>query len=262
MTEDGRLELEGYGRLLEQRPKLVALAHMSNVLGTINPLREMTEMAHDVGAVVSVDAAQSVPHFPTDVSELDPDFFAFSGHKMCGPTGIGVLYGRRELLQSMPPFLGGGDMIKRVGLRTFTPNDLPHKFEAGTPAIAQAVGLGAAVDFLSATGMDAIHLHEKDLVNHALERIPQVPGVSLYGPGRENRGGVVSFKFEGVHAHDVAQVLDQYGIAVRAGHHCAMPLHEKLGLPATTRASFYLYNTREDVDTLVEGLYRVKEAIG
>jgi cysteine desulfurase/selenocysteine lyase len=200
-----------------------------------------------------------VPHFPVNVQTLGVDFLAFSSHKMCGPTGIGVLYGRKDLLEVMPPFLGGGDMIKTVHLRSFTPNSLPHKFEAGTPAIAEAVGLGAAVDYLSMIGMDAIANHEQGIITYALERLEEVPGVSVFGGAAKPRGGVASFNLAGVHPHDVAQILDEYGVAVRAGHHCAQPLHEKFGLPATARASFYLYNTRDEVDRLVDAIYKVKQ---
>lgn len=259
VTEAGLLDLAAYEKLLERQPALVSFTHMSNVLGTINPARLITEQAHAAGALVVLDAAQSVPHLPTDVMDIGADFLAFSGHKMCGPTGIGVLYGRRELLESMPPFLGGGDMIKRVGLGYFEPNDVPYKFEAGTPAIAQAIGLGAAVDFLSGLGMDAVQAHERALIQVALERLEEVPGVKVLGPEADQRGGVAAFTFEGLHPHDVAQILDRSGIAVRAGHHCAMPLHEKYAIPATTRASFYVYNTHEDVDRLIEGLYTAKE---
>jgi cysteine desulfurase/selenocysteine lyase len=259
VTEEGLLDHEAYARLLELKPRLVAFTHMSNVLGTINPAREMTEMAHQAGAVVLIDAAQSVPHFAVDVAALQADFVAFSGHKMCGPTGIGVLYGREELLAEMPPFMGGGDMIKRVKLREFVPNELPYKFEAGTPSIAEAIGLGEAVDFLNDVGMDAVHAHERILVDHAMERLAEVPGVHQFGPAPERRGGVISFTFEDIHPHDVAQILDSHGIAVRAGHHCAMPLHESMGIPASTRASFYLYNTLEEIDRFIEALYKVRE---
>lgn len=257
--EDGTLDLEAYRRLLQGRPGLVAFTHMSNMLGTVNPVAEMTRLAHDAGATVLVDAAQSVPHLPVNVADIGPDFLAFSAHKMCGPTGIGVLYGQEALLESMPPFLGGGDMIKRVELGGFVANDLPYKFEAGTPAIAEAIGFGAAVDFLGAAGMPAVFRHEQEIIGYALERLAEVPGVRVYGPEAENRGGVASFTMDGTHSHDVAQILDRDGIAVRAGHHCAMPIHQKFGLAATTRASFYLYNTRDEVDRLVEGLYKVKE---
>lgn len=258
VQDDGRLDLTALGKLLERRPVLVALTHMSNVLGTINPVAEITAQAHQAGATVLIDAAQSVPHFPVDVQAIDADFVVFSGHKMCGPTGIGVLYGGEALLQSMPPFLGGGDMIKRVRLREFTPNELPHKFEAGTPPIAEVIGLGAAVDFLEQVGMDAVRRHEQQLAGYALERLEEVPDLHHYGPHGEDKGGVIAFTFGDVHPHDVAQILDRDGIAVRAGHHCAMPLHERFGLPATTRASLYLYNDESDIDKLVDGLYKVR----
>ena len=206
-----------------------------------------------------IDGAQSVPHFAVDVQKLDADFLVFSGHKMCGPTGVGVLYGRKELLEEMPPFLGGGDMIKKVERRSFKANSIPHKFEAGTPAIAETIGLGAAVDYLEQVGMDHIAAQEQVVVNYALERLSEVPGVTVFGPEGKERGGVTAFNLEGVHAHDVAQILDGDGIAVRAGHHCAMPLHDKLGIPASTRASYYLYNSVEDVDKMITSLYRVKE---
>jgi len=256
---DGLLELNEYHRLLEEDPKLVAFTHMSNVLGTINPAAAMTDEAHAAGAIVLIDGAQSVPHFAVDIQDLGADFLVFSGHKMCGPTGVGVLYGRRELLDEMPPFLGGGDMIKRVELRSFQANSIPYKFEAGTPAIAESIGLGAAVDYLLEVGMDEIAAQEQVVVDYALERLSEVPGVSVYGPEAKDRGGVTAFNLAGVHAHDVAQILDGDGIAVRAGHHCAMPLHDKLGIPASTRASYYLYNSVEDVDKLIASLYRVKK---
>ncbi len=262
LTEDGQLDLEAYRRLLERGPKLVAFTHMSNVLGTINPAKEMIALAHQAGAITLLDGAQSVPHFPVDVQNLDVDFLAFSGHKMCGPTGIGILYGKMHLLEAMPPFLGGGDMIRAVHLGSFVPNDVPYKFEAGTPAIAEAIGLGAAVDYLQSVGMSAIAAHEHALTAYALERLEEIPGLHLLGPAAEAKGGVASFTFDGVHPHDVAQVLDRYGIAVRAGHHCAQPLHERFGVPATTRASFYLYTTKEEIDKLVEGLYQVKKLFG
>lgn len=259
VTDDGQLDQGEFARLLEEGPKVVAFSHMSNVLGTINPAQEMTARAHEAGALVVLDAAQSVPHLGVDVRELGADFVAFSGHKMCGPTGIGVLYGRRSLLEETPPFLGGGEMIKRVELGRFTPNDVPHKFEAGTPAISEAIALGAAVDYLEDLGIDAIHNHERTLISYTLERLEEVPGVRVYGPSAEHRGGVAAFTFEGTHPHDVAQLLDRRGIAVRAGHHCTMPLHQRFELPATTRASFYLYNTTHEVDELIEGLYEVKQ---
>jgi cysteine desulfurase/selenocysteine lyase len=262
VTEDGRLDMDAYRLLLEKQPRLVAFTHMSNVLGTINPAQEIIRLAHQAGAVTLIDGAQSVPHFAVDVSELDVDFMAFSAHKMCGPTGIGALYGRKQLLESMPPFLGGGDMIKRVFLRSFEPNSIPQKFEAGTPAIAEAVGFGAAVDYLSAVGMDLIAAHEHAVVEYALERLEEIPGVRVFGPEAGHKGGVASFTLEGVHAHDVSQILDTQGIAIRAGHHCAMPLHDKFNLPATARASFYLYSTLQEVDKLVDGIYKVKTVFG
>jgi len=262
VTEDGLLDLDAYRSLLARTPKLVAFTHMSNVLGTINPAREIVRLARDAGAVTLVDAAQSVPHFAVDAQALDADFLAFSAHKMCGPTGIGVLYGKAELLEAMPPFLGGGDMIKEVKLRSFRPNSLPYKFEAGTPAIAEAVGFGAAVDYLTKIGMDNIAAHEHEITEYALERLEEIPGVKVFGPSADKKGGVASFTLEGVHPHDVAQILDRDGIAVRAGHHCAQPLHEKFGIPATTRTSFYLYNTKDEVDLLVDGIYKVKKLFG
>jgi cysteine desulfurase/selenocysteine lyase len=262
VTENGLLDLDAYRTLLTRGPKLISFTHMSNVLGTINPAAEIIRLAHEAGAITLVDGAQSVPHLKVDVQALDADFLAFSAHKMCGPTGIGALYGKAELLEAMPPFLGGGDMIKEVKLRSFRPNTLPHKFEAGTPAIAEAIGFGAAVDYLSALGMDVIAAHEHEITEYALERLEEVPGVKLFGPGADKKGGVAAFTLDGVHPHDVAQILDKDGIAVRAGHHCAQPLHEKFGIPATSRASFYLYNTKEEVDLLVNGIYKVKELFG
>jgi cysteine desulfurase/selenocysteine lyase len=262
ITEDGLLRLDVYEKLLEQMPKLVAFTHMSNVLGTINPAKQIVQMAHEAGAVTLIDGAQSVPHFPVDLQDLAADFLAFSGHKICGPTGIGVLYGKVNILNEMPPFLGGGEMIKRVLLRSFIPNELPHKYEAGTPAIAESIGLHAALDYISAVGMERIALHEKEIVAYALERLEEVPGVRVLGPEAKYKGGVAAFTFDGIHPHDVAQVLDKAGIAVRAGHHCAQPLHEKFNISATTRASFYLYNTFEEVDHLIEGLYNVKQYFG
>jgi cysteine desulfurase/selenocysteine lyase len=262
VTENGLLDLDAYRALLEQGPKLVSFTHMSNVLGTINPAAEIIRLAHAAGAVTLVDGAQSVPHFGVDVQAMDVDFLAFSAHKMLGPTGIGALYGKAKILEGMPPFLGGGDMIKTVHLRDFIPNTIPHKFEAGTPAIAEAVGFGAAVDYLITVGMEAIAAHEHQVTEYALERLEEVPGVKLFGPDAQAKGGVAAFTFDGVHPHDVAQILDRDGIAIRAGHHCAQPLHEKFGLTATSRASFYLYSTKEEVDKLVEGIYKVKEIFG
>jgi cysteine desulfurase/selenocysteine lyase len=262
VTDQGLLDLEAYRQLLALEPKMVSFTHMSNVLGTINPAKEIIHMAHAVGAVTLVDGAQSVPHFSVNVQDLDADFLAFSAHKMCGPSGIGALFGRKQLLDSMPPFLGGGDMIKRVHLRSFAPNEIPYKFEAGTPAIAEAVGFGVAVDYLSSVGMDAIANHEREIIAYALERLEEIPGVSVLGPPAEDRGGVAAFYLNGVHPHDISQVLDTFGVAIRAGHHCAMPLHEKFNLPATARASFYLYNMEQEVDQLVEAIYQVKHLFG
>ncbi len=262
VTEDFTLDLDVYRMLLEQRPKLVAFTHMSNVLGTVNPAKEIIRLAHDVGAVTVLDGAQSVPHFSVNVQDLDVDFLAFSAHKMCGPTGIGTLYGKADLLNKMPPFLGGGDMIKEVKLRSFRVNTVPHKFEAGTPAIAEAVGFGAAADYLLSVGMDDVAEHEHEITEYALERLEEIPGVKLFGPTADKKGGVAAFTLDGVHPHDVAQILDRDGIAIRAGHHCAQPLHEKFGIPASSRASFYLYNTKDEVDMLVNGIYKVKELFG
>jgi cysteine desulfurase/selenocysteine lyase len=259
ITEDGRLDLTELDSLLTERTKLVAFTQASNVLGTLTPVRQIVDAAHAVGAIAVVDGAQGVPHLPVDVQALDCDFYAFSSHKMCGPTGIGVLWGRRELLQSMPPFMGGGEMIRRVELERSEWNELPYKFEAGTPAIAEAIGLGAAVDYLSALGMETVRAHERELTAYALERLVEVPGLTAYGPtDLEVRGGVVAFALDGAHPHDIATILDSEAVAVRAGHHCAMPLHKRLGLPATTRASFYIYNLPEEIDRLVEALYKVK----
>lgn len=258
VTAEGLLDLEVYHSLLAQEPKLLSITHMSNVLGTVNPVKEILSAAKSAGAVTLVDGAQSVPHFPVDLSQLEVDFYAFSAHKMVGPTGIGVLYGKRELLEKMPPFLGGGEMIKRVELRSFKTNDLPHKFEAGTPAIAEAIGFGAAVDYLTQIGMVEVEKQERILTGYALEQLAGIPGLHILGPGIEEKGGVVAFYMDGIHAHDVAQVLDNDGIAVRAGHHCAQPLHTKFNLPATARASMYFYNTSEEIDRLVEGLYKTK----
>lgn len=257
VDDDGLLDLAVYGQLLQQSPRLVAFTHMSNVLGTVNPAREMVAKARAAGAITLIDGAQSVPHFKVDVQDLGVDFMAFSAHKMIGPTGIGALYGREELLEDMPPYQGGGDMIKKVFLRSFTPNEIPYKFEAGTPAIAEAIGFGAAVDYLEKIGMDAIAEHEHRLVAYAMQKLTTIPGLQILGEQKGNRGGVTSFTLEGIHPHDVAQILDQYGVAVRAGHHCAMPLHDRFHLPATTRASYYLYNTSGDIDQLIVGLNAV-----
>ncbi|MFP5342916.1 MAG: cysteine desulfurase [Candidatus Limnocylindria bacterium] len=260
ITDDGVLRLDVFEVLLRLKPKLVAFTHVSNTLGTINPVREMVDMAHAAGALVLVDGAQAVPHVPVDVQALDCDFYAFSGHKMLGPMGSGALWARRELLEAMPPFLSGGDMIREVHLRRSEFNDIPYKFEAGTPAVADAVGLGVAAEYLQAIGMDAVRAHERELVAYALAVLPgQVSGIELYGPlDPDLRGGVVPFNLPGIHPHDVAQVLDRFGIAVRAGHHCTMPLHERLDLAATARASFSVYTTTADIDALAAGLVEVQ----
>jgi cysteine desulfurase/selenocysteine lyase len=257
ITDEGLLRLDIYEQLLQQQPKLVAFTHMSNVLGTINPAQQMIAQAHAAGATVLLDAAQSVPHLPVDVQALDVDFLCFSGHKMLGPTGIGILYGKRELLEAMPPFMGGGEMIRKVGLRESTWNDLPWKFEAGTPAIAEAIGLGVAVDYLTELGMKNVYRHEQEITAYAMEQLHAVPELTIYGPEAVRRGGVVSFTLADIHAHDLASILDQeVGVAIRAGHHCAQPLLDRLGLVATARASFYVYTIPEDIDVLVQGLHK------
>ena len=259
ITPEGLLDLDEYQRILAtERVRVVTVMAVSNVLGTVNPIAEMTQLAHEHGALILVDAAQAVPHMPMDVQTLDVDFLAFSGHKMAGPTGIGVLYGKRALLETMPPWMGGGDMISRVTLSGSEWNELPYKFEAGTPSIAETIGLGAAVDYLTALGLDAIHAHEHVLTEYALDRLAEVPGVTVFGPDASRRGAVAAFTVQGIHAHDVAQMLDMVGVAVRAGHHCAMPLHTELNIPASARASFYLYNTTREIDVLIDGLYAAK----
>lgn len=261
VLDDGTLDIDAYKTLLgENNVKLVAVVHSSNVLGTVNPVEQMAKLAHDAGVLILVDGAQSVPHMPVDVQAMDVDFFVFSGHKMVGPTGIGILYGKRNLLSDMPPWMGGGDMISKVTLDGSTWNDLPYKFEAGTPSIAEAIGLGFAVDYLTEIGMDKIHQHEQIMTAYALERLAEVPGVTVYGPSAEKKGAVAAFTVDGIHAHDVAQLLDGHGVAVRAGHHCAMPLHDEvLCVHATSRASFYLYNKPEEIDVFIDALYQVKK---
>ena len=260
---DGQLDLSTAGDLINERTKLVALVHQSNVLGTINPVREIADAAHAAGALVLVDAAQSVPHMPVDVAPLGADFLGFTSHKMCGPTGIGVLWGRRELLEEMPPFLGGGEMIESVWMdhSTFAPP--PHKFEAGTMPIAEAAGLDAAIDYLTDVGLDAIRAHEQDLIRYALDALGTVPGLRVLGPADPaTRGAAISFTLKDVHPHHVSQVLDEHGVAVRAGHHCAWPLHRRYGIQASTRASFYLYNTTAEVDALVQGIRQAQRFFG
>ena len=254
--DDGLLQLEALDRLLTARTRLVSVMAVSNVLGTINPVERIIARARQVGARVLIDGAQSVPHQATDVQALDCDFLAFSGHKMLGPSGIGVLYGKRELLAAMPPFLGGGSMIREVRLDGFSPADPPAKFEAGTPPIVPAIGLGAAIDYLNTVGFDAIHAHERRLTARACELLAEIEGLRIVGPAVERRAGIVGFVFASgrPHAHDIAQLLDRQGIAVRAGHHCAMPLHERLGVAATARASFYFYNTLDEVEQFAAAL--------
>ncbi len=263
ITDDGQLRLDVFEVLLRVHPKIVAFTHVSNTLGTINPVAEMTRLAHEAGALVLIDGAQAVPHVPVDVKALDADFYVFSGHKMLGPTGSGALWARRELLESMPPFLAGGEMIREVHLRRSDWNDIPWKFEAGTPDIAAAIGLGAAAEYLSAIGMDDVRAHERELVTYTLDLLHrELPTLELYGPPADRRGGVIPFNVPGVHPHDVAQILDRFGIAVRAGHNCTMPLHERLDLAATARASFNVYTTREDINMLVVGLRDVYRLFG
>jgi cysteine desulfurase/selenocysteine lyase len=262
LTDDGLLRLDTFDDLLTERTKVVAVSAVSNVLGTINPVGEIVRRAHQAGAVVLVDAAQSVPHQPTDVQALDADFLVFSGHKMLGPSGVGVLYGRRELLEAMPPFLGGGSMIRRVAIDHFQPADLPAKFEAGTPPIVPAIGLGAAIDYLGRVGLDAVCRHERQLVQRAHEVLGRIEGVRILGPSPDHKAGIVSFALDHIHAHDVAEIADRSGIAIRAGHHCAMPLHARYGVTATARASFYLYNTLEEVEKLGPALEAARRVFG
>ncbi|CAN5761297.1 cysteine desulfurase [soil metagenome] len=263
LDEEERLDLSALDELLTERTRLVSLAHVSNALGTVNPVAEIAERAHAMGALMVVDGAQSAPHFPVDVQALGCDFFAFSGHKMYGPTGVGGLWGRRELLEAMPPFLGGGDMIHQVELERSTYAALPHKFEAGTPNIAGVIGLGAAVDFLREVDLAVAHAHEQALLAYAIERLQEIPDLHIYGPRDvAERSGVISFTLADVHPHDLATILDSEGIAIRAGHHCCQPLMRGLGVSATARASFALYNTVEEVDRLAEALRRARTLFG
>ena len=263
IDDRGELQLDALDALAaEGNVKVVANNLVSNSLGTVNPVEKLAAWAHEQGAIMVVDAAQAAPHRPIDVGALDCDFLALSSHKLCGPSGIGALWGRRELLEAMPPFNLGGEMIRSVSLERTTWNELPYKFEAGTPAIAEAVGFGAAIDYLSAIGLDAIEAHEHELAAYALDRLAELDWVEVYGPPADRRAGIVSFNVEGVHPHDVAQILDWEGVAVRAGHHCTQPLMTRLGVAATTRASFYLYTIPEEIDRLVDGLHKVKKALG
>jgi cysteine desulfurase/selenocysteine lyase len=258
-NEEGLLVEEEVDKLLNLGPKIVSITHASNVLGTINNVEEIVEKAHKVGAITVVDGAQSVPHMPVDVKEIGCDFLAFSGHKALGPLGVGVLYGKRDLLEEMNPFLGGGDMISRVWLSGAEWNELPWKFEAGTSSVADAIGLGAAIDYLKSIGMDKVRAHEVKLTDYALRRLSEIPDIKIYGPrDLDKRGAVLSFNIAGIHPHDVASILDEEGIAIRAGHHCAQPLVTKLGVEATARVSFYIYNSESDIDALVEGLYKAR----
>ncbi|MBS3932731.1 MAG: cysteine desulfurase [Truepera sp.] len=259
LTTEQRLDLEHYQRLLSPRTKVVTMAHMSNVLGVVNPIRQFADLAHSVGAVMVVDGAQAAPHLPVDVQALGADFYAFSGHKMCGPTGAGALWARAELLRAMPPFLGGGEMIRKVYIDHSTYADIPMRFEAGTPNIAEVIGLGAAVDYLSGIGLQAIFEHDQALARYALERLERLEGITLYGPRGEDRGGIIPFNLQGIHPHDVATALDSEGIAVRAGHHCAQPLMRALGVQSTARVSFYFYNTEDEVDRFVEALVKARD---
>jgi cysteine desulfurase / selenocysteine lyase len=263
LTDDGRLDLSTLDQIITARTKVVSLVHQSNLLGTVNPVAVVAKRAHDVGAYVVVDASQSVPHMPVDVQALGADAVAFTGHKMCGPTGIGVLWARLELLEELPPFLGGGEMIDEVTMEGSTYAAVPHKYEAGTPPIAQAVGLGAAVDYLTDLGMDAVYAHEQELTAYLLEGLNAIDGLRIIGPTTlEQRGGAVSFVLDGIHPHDVGQLLDEYGVAVRVGHHCARPACLRYGIPATSRASLHLYSDTSDVDALITGLAKVRSFFG
>ncbi len=264
VSDEGLLSLDELDRVLaEGRVKLVSVAHVSNVLGTINPVSEIAARARAAGAVCVVDGSQAMPQMAVDVAEVGADFYVWTGHKALGPTGIGVLHGRRELLESMRPFLGGGDMIASVGLDSSTYNELPWKFEAGTSPIAEGAGLGAAIDYLDAIGMDEVRAHERDLTAYTLDRLTEVAGLRIFGPRDPDlRGGVVSFEVEGIHPHDIAELCSREGVCVRAGHHCAQPLMRELGVPATARASFHVYNNRDDVDRLVEALLKARNIFG
>jgi cysteine desulfurase / selenocysteine lyase len=263
LTDDGRLDLADLDRVITDRTKVVSFVHQSNLLGTVNPVEVVAKRAHDVGAYVVVDASQSVPHMPVDVRALGADAVAFTGHKMCGPTGIGVLWAKLDLLEALPPFLGGGEMIDEVTMEGSTFAAVPHKFEAGTPPIAQAVGLGAAVDYLTDLGMDAVHAHEQELTAYLLDGLSTVEGLRVIGPATmDQRGGAVSFILDGIHPHDVGQLLDERGVAVRVGHHCARPACLRYGVPATSRASLHLYSDTSDVDALINGLAKVRSFFG
>ncbi|HKZ50960.1 MAG TPA: cysteine desulfurase, partial [Dehalococcoidia bacterium] len=263
VTDEGTLALDGLGAFVTERTKLVAMTQVSNALGTINPVAEVARAAHARGALMLVDGAQSVPHMPVDVQALDCDFLAFSGHKMLGPTGVGVLYVRPQVAKEMEPFLGGGEMIREVWLEEATWNEPPLRFEAGTPNIADVIGLGAAIDYLSALGMESVREHERELAAYALGVLGELDDLIIYGPlDPEQRGGVLSFNYADIHPHDLGTILDRQGVAVRAGHHCAMPLMRRLGVVATTRASFYVYTTKEEVDALAQALRKARAYFG
>jgi len=258
VNDEGEVIVEEFAKLLNNRTKIVAFGHASNALGTINPVRQMTQMAHDAGAIVIIDGAQGVPHLPIDVQEIGCDFYAFSGHKVYGPTGIGALYGRESLLEAMPPWMGGGDMILSVSFEKTTYNALPYKFEAGTPNIADTIGLATALEYVASLGLENIAAHEHDLLTYATDRLQEIDGLRIIGTARQ-KASVISFTLEGVHPHDIGTILDQEGIAIRTGHHCAQPLMMRFNVPATGRASFGCYNTRAEADALVEGLHKVIE---
>jgi len=261
MNDDGELLLDAYERLLNERTKIVAVVHISNALGTINPIKEMIASAHARGIPVLIDGAQAVPHMKIDVQDLDCDFYAFSSHKMFGPTGVGVLFGKKELLEKMPPYQGGGDMIKSVTFEKTTYNELPYKFEAGTPNIASSIGLGAAIDYIGAMDLNAVLAYENELLRYGTERLLEIPGLKIIGTAKE-KASVISFVLEGIHPHDIGTILDYEGIAIRTGHHCAQPVMQRYGIPATARASFAFYNTKDEIDVLVKAIYKVKEVLG
>jgi len=262
LKDDYRLDLQHYKSLLNDKTKLVSIAHMSNVLGTINPIAKIADLAHEFGALMIVDGAQAAPHIKVDVQALGADFYALSGHKMLAPTGVGAFWAKPELLRSMPPFLGGGEMIRKVSISESSYADIPMRFEAGTPNIAEAIGLGAAIDYLNNVGMENVLEHDQSLTNYALNKLEPLDGISLYGPVGSDRGGIISFNIDGVHPHDVATALDQEGIAIRAGHHCAQPLMKALAVQSTARASFYIYNTESEVDVFVEALIKTRDFFG
>jgi cysteine desulfurase / selenocysteine lyase len=261
INDAGELDLDAYQRLLGARTKMVAITHVSNALGSIVPVAQIIRAAHERGVPVLLDGAQAISHLPVDVRALDCDFYAFSGHKMFGPTGIGVLYGKAALLEAMPPYQGGGDMIRSVTFEKTEYNDIPYKFEAGTPNIAGVVGLGAAADYVSAVGREAVFIHERELLRYATRAISDIPGLRIVGTAKE-KAAILSFTLDGVHPHDIGTILDRQGVAIRAGHHCAMPVMQRFGVAATARASFALYNTREDVDALVAGMREVRKLFG